>query len=81
MARVHGTVEIRRRTYEKEIAPENARKMLSDDFSGLCGYCGKNGQRLRQTFHVDHFVPQSVDINRKNICFKGYDFNVIKFFF
>lgn len=62
--RVHGEIKIMRRTYEKEIGQQSARKMLEQDFSGLCGYCGKNGVGLREHFHVDHFVPQALDASR-----------------
>lgn len=62
--RVHGEKKILRRTYKKEIGHESARKMLEEDFGGLCGYCGKNGISLRERFHVDHFVPQTRDKSR-----------------
>jgi len=59
--RVHGEIKIRRRIYKEEIGQKSARKMLEEDFGGLCGYCGKNGIGLRERFHVDHFVPQTWD--------------------
>lgn len=62
--RVHGNTTIQRRSYDDEIAQQSARKMLEEDFGGLCGYCGKNGTGLRERFHVDHFVPQRLDTNR-----------------
>lgn len=64
--RVHGEIEIKRRIYGKTISPRSARTMLEADFRGLCGYCGKNGKKLRQRFHVDHFVPQKIDKGRKS---------------
>ncbi len=62
--RVHGGIKVRRRVYESEIAQANARDMLMEDFGDLCGYCGKNRRFFREHFHVDHFVPQSVDGER-----------------
>lgn len=63
--RVHGKTKIRRRTYREPISTQAARDMLREDFYELCGYCGKNGQRLRQRFHADHFVPKSLDKERE----------------
>lgn len=57
--RVHGEKEIKRRVHLPEISQQSARTMLEEDFCGLCGYCGKNGRRLRARFHVDHFVPKT----------------------
>ena len=31
----------------------------------MCGYCGKNGNVLHQKFHLDHFVPKSLDKSRE----------------
>lgn len=62
--RVHGEIEIRRRQYDMAITPASAKEMLQEDFHNLCGYCGKNGRRLRQQFQVDHFVPKSLDSDR-----------------
>lgn len=63
--RVHGKIEIKRRTYSGKIDTGGARELLREDFQNLCGYCGKNSQRLRRKFHVDHFVPKSLDKDRE----------------
>lgn len=62
--RVHGKIKILRRTHVNEITQQSAREMLEADFKGLCGYCGKNGVGLRERFHVDHFVPRTLDKDR-----------------
>lgn len=64
--RVHGDKIIRRR----EDAPklnrnQDGREQLEQDFHYLCGYCGKDGSMLHQLFHLDHFVPKSLDANRE----------------
>lgn len=59
--RVHGAIIVKRRIYDKKIDQKDAREMLMEDFGGLCGYCGKNGRFFHEHFHVDHFVPQTVD--------------------
>lgn len=64
--RVHGDIEIRRRTYTARCDYKSpaVRDMLCEDFHGLCGYCGKNLPRIWKPINVDHFVPQSVDRDR-----------------
>ena len=64
--RVHGDKVIRRR----EDAPklnryQDGREQLEQDFHYLCGYCGKDGRMLHQKFHLDHFVPKSLDKSRE----------------
>ncbi|MBD5480429.1 MAG: HNH endonuclease [Lachnospiraceae bacterium] len=39
---------------------------MEEDFHLLCGYCGKDGKVMREKFHIDHFVPQRLDEERKN---------------
>lgn len=39
---------------------------LKEDFNSLCGYCGNNCDVVRRKFHVDHFVPKTLDEDRKN---------------
>lgn len=45
---------------------QEARGILEEDFYFLCGYCGKNGQVMHEKFHIDHFVPRSIDKEREN---------------
>lgn len=58
--RVHGEKVIRRRP---GVAPlkqcVDAKPFLQEDFYGICGYCGKDSQKLYQRFQIDHFVPKS----------------------
>lgn len=65
--RVHGDKTIERR---KGITGLNhyadAREILEEDFHFLCGYCGKNGKIMHQKFHIDHFVPKSLDSDREH---------------
>lgn len=65
--RVHGDKVIRRREGVSELGHyQDGRERLEQDFYYLCGYCGKNGKVLHQKFHLDHFVPKSLDESRKN---------------
>lgn len=64
--RVHGDKIIKRRDNIAGLSHySDARKMLEEDFQYLCGYCGKNGKTMHQKFHIDHFVPKSLDPNRE----------------
>ncbi len=65
--RVHGDKMIRRRTDVGELKQyQEARDELTEDFHGMCGYCGKSGMIMHQRFHIDHFVPQSLAPERIN---------------
>lgn len=65
--RVHGDKVIRRREGVSDLGNyQNGRELLEQDFYYLCGYCGKNGKVLHQKFHLDHFVPKSLNESRKN---------------
>lgn len=65
--RVHGDKLIRRREGILELGHyQDGRDQLEQDFYYLCGYCGKNGKVLHQKFHLDHFVPKSLDESREN---------------
>lgn len=44
----------------------DAKPILIEDFGNMCGYCGKNSDIMKERFHIDHFVPQSLDSDRKN---------------
>lgn len=64
--RVHGDKIIRRR---KGISGLNdyreAKPFLIEDFGKMCGYCGKNSDIMHEKFHIDHFVPVSLDSERE----------------
>lgn len=65
--RVHGDRIIRRRKGVEGLThyPE-AKPLLEQDFYFLCGYCGKDGKLMHERFHIDHFVPKSLDEDRVN---------------
>lgn len=58
--RVHGDKIIRRRPGIVQLDRyEDAKPLLQEDFCGICGYCGKDSQKMFQRFQIDHFVPKS----------------------
>lgn len=64
--RVHDDKTIIRRAGVSKLNQyQDARDILTEDFFGMCGYCGKNGKRLHQKFHIDHFVPKKRDPDRE----------------
>ena len=65
--RVHGDKVIRRRKGVAGLThyPE-AKPLLEQDFYFLCGYCGQDGKLMHERFHIDHFVPKSLDEDRVN---------------
>lgn len=65
--RVHGDKTIKRRENVTELGHySEAREILQEDFHDMCGYCGKNCKVMAEKFHIDHFVPKSLDCTRKN---------------
>lgn len=65
--RVHADKILRRREGVVNLKHyQNARELLTEDFSEMCGYCGKSRVIMRQRFHIDHFVPVTVDKDREN---------------
>ena len=42
------------------------REELRADFDCHCGYCGDRDWPRKEHFEIDHFVPQKLDVNRKN---------------
>lgn len=65
--RVHGEKIIVRREGVTQLGHyRDARPQLEEDFHFLCGYCGKDGRVMHQKFHIDHFVPKSIDREREN---------------
>ncbi len=67
MLRVHGDKRLHRREGIAKLNHyQDARSILEEDFQFLCGYCGKNGKIMREKFHIDHFVPRSLDKEREN---------------
>lgn len=65
--RVHGETKVARRKGVDELDHyQDARGILEEDFHFLCGYCGKDGKIMHEKFHIDHFVPKSIDKKREN---------------
>lgn len=65
--RVHEDKVIRRRLGILNLEKyQDAKEILVEDFHGLCGYCGKGCGIMHQKFHIDHFVPKSLDKSREN---------------
>ncbi|MFY3791818.1 HNH endonuclease [Ureibacillus sp. MALMAid1270] len=78
--RVHGDVKIKRRkNYSVENHYSKYRESLTEDFSQLCGYCGKHMVVSRKGFEIDHFVPISTDSDREtdynNLVFSCFTCN------
>lgn len=78
--RIHGDVRISRRTsITKENDYQKYRGSLSEDFTNICGYCGKDIIVSRRGFEIDHFVPIDVDAERetdyKNLVFSCFTCN------
>lgn len=67
MSRVHGKIQILRRT---EIEPRNHygryKECLREDFGYICGYCGKSELVTKNTFEIDHFIPQRLAPEKEN---------------
>ena len=65
--RVHSDKVLRRRAGILDLKKyQDAREILTEDFAGMCGYCGKSKSIMRERFHIDHFVPVTVDKDREN---------------
>lgn len=55
--RVHGEYKIKRR--DLDISNWRNHKIeLEEDFSGICGYCGKHFKATRCASQIDHFIPK-----------------------
>lgn len=64
--RVHGEKHITRRDLHIGKDYHDFKIYLCEDFSGLCGYCGKNSQYLPYNYEIDHFVPRAIAPEREN---------------
>lgn len=65
-SRVHGNKIIKRRTVTDKKRYELRRKILEEDFQGICGYCAKSSRLFKEKFEIDHFAPQTKFPERKN---------------
>lgn len=64
--RIHGDKIIRRRSGVSGLNDyRDAKPYLKEDFANMCGYCGKNSDIMNEKFHIDHFVPKSLDGERE----------------
>lgn len=65
--RVHGDKVLCRRSGINNLKHyQDVKPILEEDFQFLCGYCGKDGKVMHEKFHIDHFVPKSLDKGREN---------------
>lgn len=59
MNRVHGKIQISRQSNVKPLKPYSKhRENLRNDFGRICGYCGKSELVTKNSFEIDHFIPQ-----------------------
>ena len=64
--RIHGDKKLVRRPNVEHRSPYGAYlNILREDFSGICGYCGKSELVTKNTFEIDHFVPKKYAPERK----------------
>ena len=64
--RIHGEVNIKRRTnVKKENDYRKYEGTLSEDFGHICGYCGKSELVTSKGFEIDHFVPACIARERE----------------
>lgn len=67
MSRIHGDKKIIRRiNIKKKTKYRDYLNELKADFQDICGYCGKPTSVTKNTFEIDHFVPQKIDKDRVN---------------
>ena len=57
--RIHDNRIVRRKEYEKKKNYNEYKDILTEDFHGMCGYCGKKREHLLDKYQIDHFVPKS----------------------
>lgn len=65
--RIHGDKIItRRRSVENRSSYREYLNILKEDFASICGYCGKSEYITKNTFEIDHFIPQKYAPELKN---------------
>lgn len=52
-----------RKTPPKVTVHTDYYNVLSEDFQGLCGYCGKDSNTFHRKHQIDHFIPINYDKN------------------
>ena len=66
--RIHGDKKLARRPGVERRSPYGAYlDILREDFSGICGYCGKSELVTKNTFEIDHLFRRSMHLNAKKI--------------
>lgn len=80
MNRVHGNISISRRSDIEHLKPcGKYRESLRKDFGRICGYCGKSELVTKNSFEIDHFVPQRLAPEREddysNLVYSYYECN------
>lgn len=61
MNRIHGNKIIKRRENQKHYASiQSYTESLKQDFYGICGYCGKNMNKIHCPAEKDHLIPESL---------------------
>ena len=80
MNRVHGNIRISRRSDIEHLKPYGKyRESLRKDFGRICGYCGKSELVTKNSFEIDHFVPQRLAPEREddylNLVYSCYECN------
>lgn len=57
--KIHDKKIIRRREYQRKSNYTQYKDILTEDFHGMCGYCGKRREHLLDKYQIDHFAPKS----------------------
>ena len=64
--RIHGSYKISRRTSVDKKSYNRYVEELREDFHHICGYCGKSEVVATKGFEIDHFVPRTIAVERKD---------------
>lgn len=80
MNRVHGNIRISRKSDIEQMKPYGKyRESLRKDFGKLCGYCGKSELVTKNSFEIDHFIPQRLAPEKEddysNLVYSCYECN------
>lgn len=65
--RVHNKVQISRQSNVEPLKPYiKYMEILRNDFGRICGYCGKSESVTKNSFEIDHFIPQRLAPEKTN---------------
>lgn len=78
--RVHGNIRISRKSHMEQMKPYGKyRESLRQDFGRICGYCGKSELVTKNSFEIDHFIPQRLAPEKEddysNLVYSCYECN------